>query len=166
MLTTSRRTALAVACLVAGAAVAACASTPAASADRKAAAQPTELSYTLDTVTMEFDPVDVGKKDESVGDRHIAAFTVLADGEPTGRAHSDCLVVDNAYEGQMCALVVMLPGGTISFQSAGLHKPLGDADTSGERFAVTGGTGVYAGARGEMTVGEAEDGPMTITLLP
>jgi hypothetical protein len=151
---------------VAGTAVAACASTPAASADRKAAAPPTELTYTLDTETMEYHPIDIGKKGDSAGDRHISAFTVLADGQPTGRAHSDCLAVDNAYEGQMCAMVVMLPGGTISFQNAGLHKPLGDADTSGERFAVTGGTGVYSGARGEMTVGEAEDGPITITLLP
>jgi len=165
MLIRSHRTTLAIAGLVAAGAVTACASTPAASADRKPA-EPTELSYTLDTDTMEYHPIDIGKKGDSAGDRHISAFTVLADGEPTGRAHSDCVAVDSAYEGQMCSMVVMLPGGTISFQSAGLHKPLGDADTSGERFAVTGGTGEYAGARGEMSVGEAEEGPLTITLLP
>jgi hypothetical protein len=64
----------------------------------------------LDNAGGEFDPIDLGSRGESIGDRHIAAFTLLAGGEPAGRTHTDCLVVDDAYEGQMCTVVAMVAG--------------------------------------------------------
>lgn len=166
MSSTVIRSLLAVAAVLAIGTTAACSGTTEEASASEKEPEPTTLTFTLDEAGGEFDQVDTGRKGESIGDRHVAAMTLLADGEPAGRMHTDCLVVDNAYEGQMCIAVAMLAGGTLSFQNAGLHKELAGVDGAGDRFAVTGGTGEYAGARGEMNVGEQEGDPVTITLLP
>jgi hypothetical protein len=166
MSTIASRSLLAVAAVLAVGAVAACSNTTEKASASEKKPEPTTLTFTFDEAGAEFDQVDVGGKGESIGDRHVGAMTLLADGEPAGRFHTDCLVVDNAYEGQMCTMVAMLSGGTLTMQTAGLHKEFDGVEGSGEWAAVTGGTGTYAGARGEASLGADEDSPFTITLLP
>lgn len=166
MSTTTTRTLIAVSAVLIAGTAAACSSTTEKASASGPKPEPTTLTFTIDGPGAEFDHIDLGRKGDSIGDRHVGAFTLLVEGEPAGRMHTDCLVVDDAYEGQMCTTVAMLSGGTLTFENAGLHKELGDVDGSGQLAAVTGGTGEYSGARGELDLGEEEDSPLTITLLP
>jgi len=166
MTTTASRSLLALTAVLAVGTAAACSSTTDKASASEKKPEPTTLTFTLDNEGAEFDPIDLGRKGESIGDRHIAALTLLDDGEPAGRFHTDCLVVDDAYGGQMCTMVAMLAGGTLTFQTAGLHEEFEGVEGRGQWAAVTGGTGKYAGARGEASLGEDEDSPFTITLLP
>lgn len=169
MTTHSRRTPM----LLAGTAIAALAAlsacsdsgdSAAASEPKEPAAEPTTLEFTLDVENGDYDQTGSGK--DEVGDHYYSAMTMLDDGEVAGRALLDCMAFDPTYGGQMCSGVLLLDGGTLSIQNAGEHEPIEGVDYGEESFAVTGGTGEYAGATGEMTVGEAEEGPLTITLLP
>jgi hypothetical protein len=118
MRTTATRSLLAAAAVLAVGTAAACSSTTDQASASEKKPEPTTLTFTLDAGGGEFDPIDLGRKGESIGDRHIAAFTLQLDGEPAGRMHTDCLVVDDAYGGQMCTMVAMLRGGTLAFQNA------------------------------------------------
>jgi hypothetical protein len=139
---------------------------PASASEPRKSAEPTTLEFLLDVENGDFDQSSFGGKGDAVGNHHYSAMTLLDDGVVAGRALLDCLVADPTYEGQMCSGVLLLDGGTLSVQNAGEHKAIEGVDYGEESFAVTGGTGDYVGASGEMTVGEAEEGPLTSTLLP
>ncbi len=169
MTTTPHRSQLmiAVAAVAAFGALSACSDSDGpASASTPEKSEPTTMEFLLDIEGGDFDELAVGGKGEAVGNHHYAAMTMLDDGAVAGRALMDCTVADPTYEGQMCTGVLLLDGGTLTVQNAGEHKSIEGIDPGVEAFAVTGGTGAYAGASGEMTVGEAEEGPLTVTLLP
>jgi hypothetical protein len=155
---------LGVAALTAVGALSACSSTPEASASEQE--EPTTLTFMLDGEGGDYEEVDTGKKGISVGDRNLAAMTLESDGDIAGRLIMDCLAADPTYEGQVCSGIALISGGTLSFEQVGLHKPIPGIDPGAEAYAVTGGTGKYAGAGGEMVVGEEDHAPVTITLLP
>ncbi len=169
MTTTPRRTPmiLAVTAIATLASLSACSDsgdTAAASEPEQAAAEPTTLEFMLDVENGDLEQTGSGK--DAVGDHYYSAMTMLDDGDVAGRALLDCMAFDPTYGGQMCTGVLLLDGGTLSIQNAGEHEPIEGVDYGPESFAVTGGTGEYVGATGEMTVGESEAGPLTITLLP
>lgn len=98
----------------------------------------------------------------------IVFTTPLADasGKTVGRLHVQCVTTtgsSNFLRSKLtCAGVMTLPGGTLTLQA--MTSP-GSPTTNG---AITGGTGVYANARGvfvstERRSGGADD---TITLVP
>ncbi len=141
-------------------------SDPASAAEQTKSPEPTTLEFLLDVENGDFDESSFGGKGDVVGNHHYSAMTLLSDGSVAGRALLDCMVADPTYEGQMCTGVLLLDGGTLTLQNAGEHKSIEGVDPGPEAFAVTGGSGKYAGASGEMTVGDSEEGPLTITLLP
>jgi hypothetical protein len=86
----------------------------------------------------------------SLGDRFILSDDVLLNGESVGHNGGVCTVTDLAGE-LICNVTWSLPGGTISTQF--LNTPPPD-----KLFAITGGTGQYAGARGTGELIEHGDG--------
>jgi hypothetical protein len=124
----------------------------------------TVLEFQMSETDSEFDMFDVGEKGDSAGDRNTSAATLEVDGDVAGRMQGVCTTLDNAYEGHQCHLAIILEGGSLTLASGGVRKAIPNVDGRGDIFAVTGGTGDYVGAAGEMTVGE--DGQqLTITLL-
>ena len=109
--------------------------------------------------------IDIGRKGETVGDRFIGAVTLRADGAIAGRLQNECLVLDRTYEGHLCTMAILLEGGSITLASGGVNKAIPNIDgRGGDVFAVTGGTGRYQDAGGQLTV--SRDGQtITITLV-
>ena len=87
-------------------------------------------------------------------------------GETVGRLHVQCVTTtgaSNFLKSKLtCAGVMTLPGGTLTLQA--MTSP-GNPTTNG---AITGGTGVYANARGVLVSTERRSGGAddTITLVP
>lgn len=130
-----------------------------------AATDATELTFRLAARDSESKHVDIGRKGDSVGDHYIAAVTLKSDGEIAGRLQNDCVVLDNAYEGHLCSLVLIIKGGQVTLAAGGVNKRIPNVGGLGEVFAVTGGSGDYQGAEGELTVGD-DGSTVTLTLLP
>jgi hypothetical protein len=105
---------------------------------------------------------DNGRRGESLGDL-TACRGVLRNenGARVGRAHWTCTYLGSTKRGDDCSAVVNLSGGTL--QAAGV---LNHTSPRSE-WAITGGTGRYAGARGTATLRQASPTRTTavITLL-
>lgn len=141
------------------------AGTSPASATTAPPAQPTVLDFTMSQKDSEFEMFDVGEKGDSIGDRNVSAATLERDGKVAGRMQGVCTTLDNAYEGHACDLVLIIEGGSLTLASGGVRNPIPHVDGRGDIFAVTGGTGDYVGAAGEMTVSDGGQ-TVTITLVP
>jgi hypothetical protein len=112
--------------------------------------------------------IDIKPRGESLGDHTIGALTVRLDGKPIGRLLNECTAADASYQGQMCTITLLTRDGQITAQGAGEHRPLpghgGDPGTS-DTFAITGGTGTYAGATGTVSPRSTRRGEtITVTL--
>jgi hypothetical protein len=117
--------------------------------------------------------IDVKPRGTSVGDRFLVAETLRRDAKPIGRLLLDCTAVDASYKGQNCVITLLTRDGQITAQGGGEDRPLpgsggdpgsGDPQT-GDVFAITGGTGAYAGATGTLRVRSTSKGDtLTITL--
>jgi hypothetical protein len=98
--------------------------------------------------------IDVRPKGLSNGDRFFVASSVRSHGRTVGRGHAECVVLDRSYKGQDCRFVLVLRDGTITAEGGGLERRIPgappDPDPMADEFAVTGGTGAYAGASGEL----------------
>ena len=139
--------------------------TTSAAVDPGAPPEPTALTYRLAAKDAETRFIDIGRKGDSVGDHYYSAITLKADGQVAGRLQVDCAVLDNAYEGHLCLMAVIVEGGQITLASGGVGKRIPNVDGRGDIYAVTGGTGSYQGAEGELTV--SDDGRfLTVTILP
>lgn len=115
---------------------------------------PTVLTFTLVERGSESTFVDERRPGESVGDRHYSAATVRSDGQVAGRAQGECAALDRRYEGHLCHLVLITRQGQSTFTGGGVRQRIPNVGSTGDVFAVTGGTGDYQGAGGELTVGE------------
>ena len=100
--------------------------------------------------------VDVKPHGLSGGDEFLVAQTLRAGGHVAGRLHVACTVIDVSYRGEDCRLVLILRGGQLTAAGGGLDRALrgvGDGTPgAGDDFAITGGTGDYAGAGGTVNV--------------
>lgn len=86
----------------------------------------------------------------SVGDRFEFTSRLIRDGDVIGHQGSVCTVLfvqQNGDETYLCDGTWTLPGGTISAQA--FHA----ADDQAAAVAVTGGTGIYRDARGQIVQG-------------
>lgn len=91
--------------------------------------------------------VDLGSSGASQGDLLVFSVRLLSHGggDPVGHVIGHCTVTDPASGASACEAVTTLRGGTLALE--GIFHPGGVS-----KFAVTGGTGRYAAARGEFTL--------------
>jgi hypothetical protein len=96
----------------------------------------------------------------AAGDRIILGDRLLQAGQEVGHNAGVCTITDPAGE-MICEVVYTLPEGTIATQFLNTPPPA-------KTFAVVGGTGRYAGARGTGTLLEHADqtGVLDFQLLP
>jgi hypothetical protein len=89
-------------------------------------------------------PVDDGRRGDSLGDRNFCAGRV--DGDRSGSVRWTCTFQGSERKGDHCTASVALRGGTL--EAAGRLSHTRPRST----WAVTGGTGDLAGARGTVTL--------------
>jgi hypothetical protein len=93
---------------------------------------------------------DNGRRGDSLGDLDACRGLLRnGNGARAGRAHWTCVYLGSTRAGSDCSAVVNLRGGTL--QAAGV---LSHTSPQSE-WAITGGTGRYAGARGTVTLRQA-----------
>jgi hypothetical protein len=119
----------------------------------------------------DFKQLDVKPRGTSPGDRSVGAQTVTLAGHPVGRALLDCVALDASYRGRACTVTLVTREGQLTAQGGGEDRALpghGGHGRTGDVFAITGGTGGYAGARGTLRVhsGRRGGGTATATLTP
>ena len=102
--------------------------------------------------------IDLGVPGPSVGDQQIISMDVFKGAKRVGESHVVCTTVRAGIV--QCDNVTNLPGGQIV--ATGLVT---DAQEEQSPFtqAITGGTGFYRNAHGQLTVSEAGPQPATLT---
>src|SRR4051794_7802015 len=97
--------------------------------------------------------VDVPPSGPSLGDQSIVAGSLRRHGRLFGRLLTLCEFNDATFQGEQCLVTLVLRNGTITAHTGGLDRSLPHAPAPGadDVFAVTGGTGSYAGANGTIT---------------
>ena len=142
-MTLSRRTALPAAFLLAGAGSLLVA-VPAAAHDDP-------LRLTTVAVPDRNTDLDLGDPGPSAGDAQVFLDDLQRDGETVGTSAGGCTLVtfSETRLAGTCTATLTLPEGTITTQGVFDEDP--SAGPAGFVWAVTGGTGRYAGAAGEAT---------------
>jgi allene oxide cyclase-like protein len=105
----------------------------------------------LTTVAVRNTDLDLGDPGPSAGDTQVFLDDVQRDGETVGTNAGSCTVT-TFTETQLvaaCTATLMLPKGTLTTQGVFDEDP--SAGPAGFVWAVTGGTGRYAAAGGEVT---------------
>ncbi|HVY11025.1 MAG TPA: hypothetical protein VHB18_12865 [Mycobacteriales bacterium] len=91
--------------------------------------------------------IDLGRKGFSVGDQETSSATLTSSGKAIGRLDGVCAATfatrSKAHE--LCSQTLALPGGEIVAVGTIVSTPHGPAPFD---WAITGGTGNYAGATG------------------
>jgi hypothetical protein len=154
-MTTSRPTLLIGTVLVAGAA-SALTVLPAAAAD-----QP--LHLTTVAVPDRNTDLDLGQPGPSAGDTQVFLDDVQRDGRTVGTSAGSCTLttISDTRLAGACTATLILPEGSLTTQGAFDEDPA--TGPAGYTWAVTGGTGRYAEAAGEV-VGAFRPGTDTVDL--
>lgn len=92
----------------------------------------------------------------ALGDRFILSDRLLREGVEVGHNAGVCTITDAEAAEALCEVTWAVPGGTISTQFLNTPPPE-------KAFAIVGGTGHYAGARGSGTLVEFGDETGTVT---
>ena len=111
----------------------------------------------LTGVSVIAETIDLGNPGLSVGDIIVISDDLFQDGEKVGVHGGTCTVVRIEALLLHCVVTFTLPDGHITAQ--GLVTP----DLAEEQVAVTGGTGAYTTAQGELTVLEEGEGQSRYT---
>ena len=102
--------------------------------------------------------LDLGAPGPSSGDQQIITMDVFKGAKRIGESHVVCTVVRPGTA--QCENVTTLPGGQIA--AAGVVTQAQE-ETSPFTQAISGGTGAYRTAHGQLTVSEAGPQPATLT---
>jgi hypothetical protein len=98
--------------------------------------------------------LDLGRKGDSAGDEIILSSTARAHGKVVGRTEAVCVLQDKRYFAFSCSGSLILGDGVLTFAGSALGAKLPDVGRTalpgGEHYAITGGTGAYRGASGEV----------------
>ncbi len=111
----------------------------------------------LTGVSVIAETIDLGEPGLSVGDAIVISDDLFQDGEKVGVHGGTCTVVRVETVLFHCVVTFALPDGHITAQ--GLVRP----ELAEEQVAVTGGTGTYTTAQGELTVLEEGEGQSRYT---
>jgi hypothetical protein len=121
-------------------------------------------AFTITTKTLGEKKFDNGDPGFSVGDSNVITEDAYRDGKRVGTSDVTCTVmradpVKHTFAVE-CLNTTVLPEGQISAQGVATSAEI---EKIPFKQAITGGTGAYSGARGELTVDEAGDGPAHLT---
>ena len=121
--------------------------------------------FTLNSVHVHFKHADTGRAGDSAGDVLVFDADVMnADkSELLGRQDGQCIftrVVDGADRFEVCVLSFLLKDGELTVEGTF------DQREALNTFAVTGGTGVYTGARGQVLADFSKGFEFAFDLLP
>lgn len=112
------------------------------------------LKFTVRPLTREvYKNGNAMSSESELGDRTVFTHSLSVDGEEVGFDGGSCTIVrkEDGRPYMLCNVSMSLPDGTLHFQTFMEEKfPPPPFHT-----AITGGTGAYAGARGEMHVDPA-----------
>ena len=119
--------------------------------------------FTVTTKTIDQTPMDVTKPPK-LGDSNVITEDVYRNGKKVGTSDLQCTMVrlDLAkhFFAAQCFNTTVLPDGQITAQG---YVTSNEIEKVPFKQAITGGTGAYRNARGELTVDEAGDGPAHLT---
>lgn len=119
--------------------------------------------FTLTGKTLAVEQVDLGKPGQSLGDQQIITMDVFAGPKRLGESHVVCTLVrvDPATHASIaqCENVTHLPSGDIT--TTGVVTSAQEEQVPFTQ-AITGGTGVFKQAHGQLTVSEAGPQPATL----
>jgi hypothetical protein len=120
--------------------------------------------FQLTGKVLEVAQLDLGKPGLSLGDQQIITMDAFQGAKRVGESHVVCTTVrvdpaTHAFTGQ-CDNVTSLPGGQIT--ATGLVTS-DDEEKRPFIQAITGGTGAFKRAQGQLTVSEAGPQPATLT---
>jgi hypothetical protein len=111
---------------------------------------------TIEAALVSFDFVDLGEPGVTAGDYFVQADSLTVDGRPGGSDLIHCVAAGHETDPGLCDTVVVLEDGTLT--AAGRIPNFEPADGQPFRFAITGGTGRYRRAQGEIIVTETATG--------
>ena len=127
--------------------------------------QPKKQVFTLTTQVLEEAEIDVGKPGPSLGDSNVITEDAYRDGKRVGTSDLTCtfmrlqLAPKFFFAGQ-CLNTTNLPGGQITAQGTVTSDQIEKVPF---QQVVTGGTGIYEGVGGVLTVDDRGDGPARLT---
>jgi hypothetical protein len=120
-----------------------------------------------------FKDIDVPPSGPSVGDSNIFSETVTQSGKNVGVAGGICTTIRVTTKAgkvatvtQQCVVTATLPKGQLTFQGMATFTNTGPVSVP--TFAITGGTGAYRTARGDITVSQLANpnqSKITVTLI-
>ena len=120
--------------------------------------------FTVTTKTITEAQIDVGDPGPTLGDSNVITEDVYVAGKKVGTSDVNCVLVrlDPVTHkfAVSCLNTTVLPGGQITAQGVVTSD---EVEKVPFRQAITGGTGAYKGATGQLTVDEAGDGPAHLT---
>lgn len=101
---------------------------------------------------------DVGKNGFSVGDTFTFSESVTQNGKRVGFAGGFCteIRVTRESNSQQCLVTASLPAGQFTLQGIATYSA-SSPNTGTVTYAITGGTGTYRTARGQVTVTPLSD---------
>jgi allene oxide cyclase-like protein len=125
---------------------------------------PKSRSFTVTTKTLDGGGVDGGEPGPTLGDTNVITEDVYRDGKRVGTSDLSCTIVRaeaaaHKFAAQ-CLNTTVLPEGQITTQG---YVTSDEIEQVPFRQAITGGTGAFKGARGQLTVDEAGDSPAHLT---
>jgi hypothetical protein len=119
--------------------------------------------FTITTKTIAETPIDKTKP-PNLGDTNVITEDVMVGDKKIGTSDLTCTLVRlqpvKPFFAGECLSTTVLPGGQITAQG---YVTSDELEKIPFKQAVTGGTGAYKDARGELTVDEAGDGPAHLT---
>jgi hypothetical protein len=121
-------------------------------------------AFTITTKVLDEGRVDAGAPGPTLGDVSVITEDAYRDGKKVGTSDLSCTIVRvdpvKHFFAAECLNTAVLPGGQITSQG---YVTSDEIEKVPFKQAITGGTGAYRGARGELTVDEAGDGPAHLT---
>jgi len=124
---------------------------------------PQTMTLRLTDTEVDSASLDLGAPGEGIGDQFVATGDLTRHGNPAGGAHLSCTLTRRAGTAStfQCSGVLALPAGQIAAQGAAL---LVDDQPIGFSLAVTGGTGAYRTAHGQLKTVELSSTERRITV--
>ena len=153
--------------LLAAASVAVAAASSASTGPRSGSDERRSVVLRLVATEVQSTFLDLGDPDFSQGDQFVFSNDLLRKGKKIGEDGGMCLVTRLTAEGAAtfkCVGSNVLPGGQITVQGIVTYGPGEEVKSEPYFFAITGGTGRYKTARGQVKIEETA-GDDRITLL-